>query len=917
MLGFSSIFLAFKKLFAPFLSESLKMRSFTSFLLIFLLTVSGLLPVLAQKNELPKKLAAPVAKKPKYVPVDTSTTFDTVESFTEGRGAWVRWRMIAEKENAGFYVYRIAKHEQVVSEFIMGSAFSAGSATQYGNEYSFFDPNGSQNSQYVVQSQGMKGDSARSLPVVPVYVENIEKIKGGVELREELLRNAPGANLTANDIALDKDLGSEVIASLIVPDPDKHLEVISQPGVRIAAKKNGIVRVTRAQLQSAGFDVNADPNLWSLYLQGVELPLIIGPGADYIEFLGKSLDTVESDIRSYYLTVGSQAGRRIPTYYARPPQATVVSTKYNQTFLRKDRTAYVNQIMNGDLENYWGSIVGASTSTLNFNLSGIDRTAGTRKMRFAFQGFTFTPHIVTLTLNGTPLESINGTGRQTFSGELNVPVSLLLDGNNVLQMRSVWDNPSTPSTDDINLLDNFSIDFPRGYVAENGRLDFYTDNYKNALVSGFASSDVRVFDVTNENEPRMVSNLEIVQTGATWGPKLPAARGRVYYATEATNFAVPTSVTPNDPAMLGLASNAGTFLVITHPDFMIEAQAWAAYRAGQGISTKVVSVEEIYDEYNYGTLSSFAIEDFLLDAKTNWQTPPSYVLFVGDASHDSRNYSGTGYWNMVPSRMVNTLYNETGSDEALADFNNDGLAELAVGRISSRVAVGVTNSLTKTIAWESSLTPTSMDRGALFAYDLPNGYDFEAMSNRIMSNLPVSIQKTTVRRCDPNPANPILCLPNTGRQAEVLNAINEVDVSVPANSGQFLVNYSGHGTAAAWENTGFFSVNQVPQLTNAANPSIFTALTCLNGYFMALNNESFAETLLKAPNGGAVAVWASTGLTTPDVQEVMATRFYAKITEGNITRIGDLIADAKAQVVGGGDVRLSWALLGDPMLKVR
>jgi hypothetical protein len=33
--------------------------------------------------------------------------------------------------------------------------------------------------------------------------------------------------------------------------------------------------------------------------------------------------------------------------------------------------------------------------------------------------------------------------------------------------------------------------------------------------------------------------------------------------------------------------------------------------------------------------------------------------------------------------------------------------------------------------------------------------------------------------------------------------------------------------------------------------------------------------------------------------------------------MGDLIADAKAQVPAGADVRLSWALLGDPMLKVR
>jgi hypothetical protein len=49
----------------------------------------------------------------------------------------------------------------------------------------------------------------------------------------------------------------------------------------------------------------------------------------------------------------------------------------------------------------------------------------------------------------------------------------------------------------------------------------------------------------------------------------------------------------------------------------------------------------------------------------------------------------------------------------------------------------------------------------------------------------------------------------------------------------------------------------------------------------------------------------------------MGKRFYNQIGLGNITRMGDLIIDAKTVVPGGSDVRESWVLLGDPMLKVR
>ena len=97
-------------------------------------------------------------------------------------------------------------------------------------------------------------------------------------------------------------------------------------------------------------------------------------------------------------------------------------------------------------------------------------------------------------------------------------------------------------------------------------------------------------------------------------------------------------------------------------------------------------------------------------------------------------------------------------------------------------------------------------------------------------------------------------------------------------------------------------------------------LTCLNGYFVRLNADSLSEALIKSSNGGAVAAWGSTGDTTPDIQQIMAQRFYAQVSSGTVKRIGDLVRDAKAAVPfdpNDNDVRYSWELLGDPMLKVR
>jgi hypothetical protein len=235
------------------------------------------------------------------------------------------------------------------------------------------------------------------------------------------------------------------------------------------------------------------------------------------------------------------------------------------------------------------------------------------------------------------------------------------------------------------------------------------------------------------------------------------------------------------------------------------------------------------------------------------------------------------------------------SDDALVDFDDNGLAEMAIGRIPASTPDMVTNALSKTMSFEQTVGAENLSRGVLFAYDNPIGYDFQAMSQRMSLQLPPGTTSVFVARNDANP-NPLL--------------ISE------QNTGKYLVNYSGHGSTGIWASASNFRITNVPLLTNIDHLSVYTMLTCLNGFF-AGQNVSLAEGLLNSTVGGGVAVWASTGETTPDIQEIMGTRFYNQVGEGQITVLGDLILDAKTFVPGGRDVRLSWVLLGDPMLKMR
>jgi len=88
------------------------------------------------------------------------------------------------------------------------------------------------------------------------------------------------------------------------------------------------------------------------------------------------------------------------------------------------------------------------------------------------------------------------------------------------------------------------------------------------------------------------------------------------------------------------------------------------------------------------------------------------------------------------------------------------------------------------------------------------------------------------------------------------------------------------------------------------------------GYFADPSLQSLAESLLKAPNGGAVASFASSGLTIPDGSHDMGLRMFQLLYGGSSNRHGDASRQAKT-ATDDIDVRRTWILFGDPTLKIR
>ena len=184
--------------------------------------------------------------------------------------------------------------------------------------------------------------------------------------------------------------------------------------------------------------------------------------------------------------------------------------------------------------------------------------------------------------------------------------------------------------------------------------------------------------------------------------------------------------------------------------------------------------------------------------------------------------------------------------------------------------------------------------------DENDGFNFEQASSLLKSMIPPGIRVQEIQRGQ---------LDSEEARVRLIEAIA---------SGQKLVNYAGHGSVNQWRG-GLLDSEDARALANSDRLPVFIMMTCLNGYFLEAGGVSLSEALITAGRGGAVAVWASTGLTLPQDQALMNQALYGAIFNRNVLKratLGETTRRAKL-AVSDVDVRRTWVLLGDPTMRLK
>jgi cysteine-rich repeat protein len=660
---------------------------------------------------------------------------------------------------------------------------------------------------------------------------------------------------------------------------DQQFALAAAGAVKLVVKGQGWFHVGQPALMAAGLPADADPAKLQLFADGVEQAIeVIGNGDttfspdEAIEFYGTGRDTLWTDAHTYWLVAGS-SGARVPVEV--PPAGGLAPANFARAQRVVERNIYVAAVLNGDKSNFFSAAISSTPTMQTIAAQHLDTSAlGSVVLRVSLQGISATEHQIDVSLNGQLLGTcmLDPTADKTFT----FAATNAIEGDNQITL-------TAQGASDYSALESVELDYPHTYAADGDQLVFTAPASTHVAITGFSTPGARVVDVTDPVHPTELTvttpaaGTVVVDTLADVGP-------RTLYAFTSQTLSAPASVLADSPSSWS-TSHDGDLLILSHSSFLSALAPLVAKRAQDGWKVQLVDLQDVYDEFGAGDKTIVAIRDFVQWTSAHWRVPPRFVLLVGDATFDPRNFLGKGDFDFAPTKLIDTAAMETSSDDWFVDADLDGVPELAIGRMPVRTQDQATTVVQKTLAYRGA---SDLSQGGLFVSDQNGvGLDFEAASAMSAAEVSGIMPTSSFLRSDP--------------------ASTSAALLAKLNAGPFLVSYFGHGSVEVWD--GLFSSDQAATLTNAAS-SIYVAMNCLNGFFQDLYTTSLAEALLEAPKGGAVAVWASSTLADFTPQPAYSQAFLMRLTR---TSLGEAAVAAK-QAITDLDMRRTWMIFGDPTL---
>lgn len=687
----------------------------------------------------------------------------------------------------------------------------------------------------------------------------------------------------------------------------------SRTFIPIKVWEEGIYRLSANDLSAAGYDLSmVNPDFLQLFFRGAEQRIYVqqsNGSLEYLEFVGRHNDglvdatmyrdpvtgqpdpslqpqpyySLFSDTAVYYLSWSNQVGLRLASYFAEDYGNYVAEPNfpYEQRLDFAPDSTDFNYVrggggqfdafytLNPDYvtgEGYVGpSFNYQSPLQLQLTLVAPDPQLQSVSYRARIFGRSNTPHYyrisdatgilwdTTHSFSAVSMQEYRFRHLQSLPTVLDLTVEALrspTDNNHFCGLRLVYDRLPT-------LVGERSVQIANWDQNGVARFDLAQVNgndtiYAWDLVQGIRSKGL----ITNGQGQILIPLSDSSQN--VW---LNADIG----------IRTPQIENTNSLHNLCATDSGAQFVIISHRSLAPSANAYALYRDTSSVepmSAKVVYIDQIYEEFGYGSTTPLAIKRFVNCALTNWSIPPEYILIWGKGSHLTRHQP----WNLIPYYGYPATDGEFVRDlEATTDVD----FQLAIGRVNVQNNFDGFAYLDKLDAFEHK-TPSAWQQRGIF---LQGGLTLSEIT------FIRSAFRDVIEDFQPAPMHGLALAYEVAENDTLPKIIDDSVYFSWMNDGVGSIHYFGHATTNQLQ----FELGEPDDYQNVDRPIAMF----LYGSYAVSSLDSVAglsEKWMLAPQGGAIMALSLTSAAylnpLRDFMRIKSGELFAKTPDA---RIGDVI----------------------------
>lgn len=736
---------------------------------------------------------------------------------------------------------------------------------------------------------------------------------------------------------------------------------------KVGVSETGLYKVSFENLVEMGFSATSvSSSLISVFGNGtgslpevcgtyrpddlLELPMMMHDGGDgvfgagdYFVFYARSPHRVDfdasmrsfshkyniySDYSYYFINVnGMGQQKRVVT-------VDPVSLPYSQTVADYDDYRYyeLDKLNVEETGQEWFSDLFDVTTQRSYTISFPQLKSETASLTLVAASVPVAPSSFSVSVNGSPIGSMpisTASGADLRVGTSSFP---FVPSKSSLEITLTYNRSSSLSK---GYLDYIAVQAVCPLSFSGGQLCFNNGRYMSGnAVSQYqlsnASSSVRVWEVT---DPSQTVQLSGSLNGSVYRFVCADTCFRQFVAFDGSSYkSVSTVGRVSNQNLHGVESQVD-MIIVAHPDFVSQAERLASVRRQeQGLSVKIVTPAQIYNEFSSGAQDPVAIRDYMkmIYEKSNG-TYPQYLLLFGRPSYDYRGrVSGTQIFVPNYQRPLNGTISE-GMFRSNDDFfgilddgegaYSHGLVDVSVGRFpvssasQANLAVQLSTNYTASrnlVSSTSSQVSNLADWRNVFCFVADDGDQNEHLNNAEACAAIVQSENKTINLekiyCDA-----YVQQSNVGgqRYPGVNAAIND-----RMDRGALFFTYVGHSGKDGWAHERILEYTDINNWNNTYNQSVIMTLSCDFGWYDR-PSLSPAEACFFNPDGGAAALITTSRVAYGGSNASYARKLFTRIftsVNGRKRTLGEMNRQAKNDFGGNSDAISMFFLLGDPSM---